>query len=87
MVQLDADVTEYGGAASTGQIDAPSNCTYGWWRAGLESTAHTVEITVYGANSMDSSAIQDSEWALELQNFVYVYRLPRLQKANSQQCY
>ncbi|KAF7338205.1 hypothetical protein MVEN_02045600 [Mycena venus] len=71
MIQLDEDVTEYGGAASSGQTGAPPNCTYGWWRAGLENTAHVLEITAYGSNETNSATSQDA-WALELQNFVVI---------------
>jgi hypothetical protein len=77
MIQLDDDVTEYGGASSSSDTDAPTNCTYGWWRAGLESTAHSLAITVYGANqTTDSSASSQDMWGLELQNFVWVYAVP-----------
>ncbi|KAJ7724213.1 hypothetical protein B0H16DRAFT_1596769 [Mycena metata] len=69
VIQLDDDVTEYGGSQLASQTSAPPNCTYGWWRDGLESAAHTLSVTVYGSNS---TAAQNASWALELQNFVVI---------------
>ncbi|KAJ6604442.1 hypothetical protein DFH09DRAFT_309700 [Mycena vulgaris] len=69
-VALDTDVTEYGGTSSTGQTDAPPNCTFGWWRDNLDAKLHTVEIIVYGASSSLVSARAVQPWAFELHNFI-----------------
>ncbi|KAJ7024402.1 hypothetical protein C8F04DRAFT_1131817 [Mycena alexandri] len=69
MIQLDDDVTEYGGSQLASQTNAPPNCSYGWWRDGLEYASHTLSVTVYGSNS---TTTQNAAWALELQNFVVV---------------
>ncbi|KAJ7492828.1 hypothetical protein FB451DRAFT_1219696 [Mycena latifolia] len=69
-IVLDADVTEYGGS-SFGQIDVPPNCTYGWYRDGLDSDYHSILISVFGGNSTLVSGRRATEaWAFELHNFV-----------------
>jgi hypothetical protein len=68
-VALDAEVTEYGGTSSIGQTNAPANCTYGWWADNLDSSLHSVEISVYGGRELDGRR-DTQDWRFELQNFV-----------------
>ncbi|KAJ7932612.1 hypothetical protein B0H13DRAFT_1956177 [Mycena leptocephala] len=68
-IVLDSDSQDYG--SGTGLSEAPSNCTYGWWRDNLDSGFHYLTISVYGggANSTPISARATKGFTFELHNF------------------
>ncbi|KAJ7051288.1 hypothetical protein C8F01DRAFT_1174893 [Mycena amicta] len=68
IIHLDTDSTEYGGTpfGETAPL-LPPNCTFGWWRDGLDPTiSHDLLIVVYGGGN-ETATDKGKPWVVELQ--------------------